>query len=137
MLSSVDKSRRPEQLEQVCAAAGRYRRGSNIPPGLAVGQLNVVEVLHNGGLEEDHQVDLASFQVPSVREGKDESRLIAVLAPHMMDGGTQASQIASNTGAHEGYRVVEAGTVAVGTRQEILQVRKHCLDDCRRSPEDR
>ena len=134
--SSVCTNRRPGQLGRASAAAERYHKDSNTLQVLAVGQLNVAVAVHNGDVEVGHQVDPTSFQVPSGREEEDESRWVAALVPHMMDDGIQASQTARNMGVHEEYQVVEAGIVAVVTQREILQVRKHCLDDCKRSRED-
>ena len=91
MLFSVGTTRRPGQREQACAAAERYHKDSSIPQVLAVVELNVAEALHNGDVEEDRQVDRASFQVPFGHEGEDESGLIAVLVPHMVGDGTQVS----------------------------------------------
>ena len=64
LLFSVGTTRRPVQREQACAAAERYHKDSSIPQVLAVVELNVTEAFHNGDVEEDRQVDWASFQVP-------------------------------------------------------------------------
>lgn len=129
-------SHRPGLLGRACAAAERYHKDSNTLQVLAAGQLNVAAVVHNDDVEEDHQVDPASFQVPSGREVEHESRWVAALVPHRVDDGIQASQTASSMDVHEEYRVAEAGIVAVATRREILQARKRCLDDCKQSRED-